>query len=163
MRREWSAVRASPTTAATGWSEASGTITPTLSYNIAYAYDSVGNPVQKTYTLPGMAQPVQVVQTWDANNRLTNIARSAGASTVNVAKTYTAAGRLDTVLSRTNGVASAFTDYEYDSTGRISNVQHCTNATCTTVRSRFSYTYDADGNRISRDRAQGRRADPDWL
>jgi RHS repeat-associated protein len=129
--------------------QASGTITPALTYAIAYAYDEVGNPLQKTYTLPGLPAPVQVAQTWDDDNRLTHIIRTTGANTVSVAKSYTPGGKLDTALYRTNGVPSAFTDTAYDSAGRVGSIKHCTNAACTTVRSQFTYAYDDDGNRTS--------------
>ena len=124
----------------------SGTITPTLTYNIAYSYDSLGNPVQKSYTLPG-ASPIQVAQTWDANNRLTNIARSQGGQTASVAKSYTPGGRLSSAAASSNAGTAAFTSYQYDAAGRVTQIQHCTSPACTTVLSRFVYTYDADGNR----------------
>lgn len=126
----------------------SGAITPTLSYAIDYAYDAVGNPVQKSYTLPGASGPIQVTQTWDANNRLTNLTRSEGAETVSVAKSYTAGGRLSVTQSSSNSAPATWTFTGYDAAGRVSSIEHCADAGCATVLSRFVYTYDADGNRI---------------
>ncbi len=127
--------------------QVSGTISPSLSYAIDYAYDALGNPTQKTYTLPGAASPIQITQAWNAANRLTNIVRSEGTETVSVDKTYTPGGRLSTVQTSSNGLLATFSSTQYDAAGRVASIEHCTDPTCAAVLSRFAYTYDADGNR----------------
>ena len=129
--------------------QASGVITGGVTFASQYAYDAVGNPTGKAHTLTGVGTPITINQTWDANNRLTSIHRTDGAQVTTIDRTYDAAGRLLTSRSRRGATTAAYTNYQYDAAGRVTRVQNCTSATCATVLSDFTYTYDADGNRTS--------------
>ena len=132
-------------------------VAPALNAAIGYQYDAVGNPVQKTYSLPGLSTPAQVVQVWDANNRLSKATRTdnAGALVTTQEKTYDAEGRETQSLLKKGVTPAAFVYHTYDAAGRVTQIRNCADAGCTNEISRFAYTYDVNGNRLSEQIREG--------
>ncbi len=107
--------------------------------SISYAYDTIGR--RTTMTASGQ-QPVGY--SYDANSRLTSVAQ--GTQVVGLG--YDTAGKR-TSLAYPNGVT---TSYNYDQASRLTRILHQGTAS---VIEDLSYTYDAAGNRISFNRANG--------
>jgi RHS repeat-associated protein len=106
---------------------------------ISYTYDAIGRRTSMTVT----GQPA-VNYGYDVNNRLTGIsAIHPTLGTLNFDIDYDAVGRR-TSLSLPNGVT---TNYDYDNASRLLNLEHLNPAQ--QLLDSLTYTYDANGNRIS--------------
>jgi YD repeat-containing protein len=106
---------------------------------INYTYDASGRRTSMTVA----GQPA-VNYGYDANNRLTGISTvHPQLGTLNFDIDYDAVGRR-TSLSLPNGVT---TNYDYDNASRLLNLEHLNPAQ--QVIESLTYTYDANGNRIS--------------
>jgi len=84
---------------------------------------------------------------YDTTGRLYRLRDSA--DTVLVTYTYDSSGRLDRI-DKGNGT---FTTYEYDAIGQILSLKNWRNAT--ELNSKFDYTYDSRGRRITMDTLDG--------
>jgi RHS repeat-associated protein len=108
---------------------------PTGRY-LDYVYDTFGRRVRMT-DQDGYATKYE----YDAAGRLYRL--RDGADAVLVTYSYDAAGR----LSRVDKGNGTFTTYEYDAAGQLLSLKNWRNAT--TLNSRFDYTYDARGRRVT--------------
>ncbi|MEQ1828603.1 MAG: RHS repeat-associated core domain-containing protein, partial [Pirellula sp.] len=101
-----------------------------------YTYDSFGRRTQMV-DQDGFATKYE----YDTAGRLYRLRDSA--DTILVTYTYDTAGR----LSRIDKGNGTFTTYEYDPAGQILSLKNWRNATA--LNSKFDYTYDSRGRRIS--------------
>ena len=102
-------------------------------YSISYAYDDVGNRLQKT---ENRGQITETTYTYNANNQLTT--ETIDSDTI-LTYSYDLNGNL---LEKGDGSDTTLYTWDYDN--RLSTV----NSTLVTV----NYSYDADGNRLSKTR-----------
>ncbi len=110
-----------------------------------FTYDAADNRTGVQDSLGGLQ-----ASTYDAANRLTWREQSASGATIHLEFTYTARGEPETVR-RYSGTVSPFplialTSYNYDGTGRVTNLQH-TDGSGGNVAN-YTYTYD-DGGRLT--------------
>jgi RHS repeat-associated protein len=108
---------------------------------IDYTYDAIGRRTSMTVS----GQPT-LTYGYDANSRLTNVIASGAWQSLSFALDYDEVGRR-TSVSLPNGVT---TNYSYDNASRLLNVGHLNPAQ--QVLESLTYTYDANGNRISMNR-----------
>ena len=108
---------------------------------INYSYDAIGRR-----TIMTVAGQPAVNYSYDANSRLTSIDTIISGATATFSLGYDTIGRR-TTLTLPNGVT---TNYSYDNASRLSNLQHVDSSN--NVLESLSYTYDADGNRLSMNR-----------
>jgi YD repeat-containing protein len=101
-----------------------------------YTYDAFGRRTQMV-DQDGFATKYE----YDAAGRLYRLRDSA--NTLLVTYTYDTAGR----LSRIDKGNGTFTTYEYDAAGQILSLKNWRNAT--ELNSKFDYTYDSRGRRVS--------------
>ncbi|MFQ5541714.1 MAG: hypothetical protein ACE5E2_02705, partial [Candidatus Binatia bacterium] len=106
---------------------------------ITYSYDKNGNRISMTDPQTGVTSYV-----YDALNRLSSLASPQGSMTFS----YDTLGRR-TSLTLPNGATASYT---YDAASQLTELL---NTIGTITISRFAYTYDAVGNRITRTTTNG--------
>jgi RHS repeat-associated protein len=116
--------------------------------SISYTYDTIGRRTSMTAT----GQPA-VYYTYDLNNRLTDINTTINGVNAGFSLSFDALGRR-TEITLPNGL---MTNYTYDNASRLLNLEHLNPAQ--QVLESLTYTYDANGNRISMNRAS---VTPPW-
>ena len=109
---------------------------PPASYDVSYAYDSVGNRIFMAYP-----DGYSLNYEYDAANRLKRISDEQNNSIVSYE--YDAAGRR---IKKSLGNGT-YTTYQYDDVGRLTLLVNY--APDNSVQSRFAYTYNAAGIRTS--------------
>jgi RHS repeat-associated protein len=110
--------------------------------SVSYTYDTIGRRTSMTVA----GQPA-VNYTYDSNNRLTGINTLINGVVAGFGLSYDVLGR-KAEIGLPNGVT---TNYTYDNASRLLNLEHLNPAQ--QVLESFTYTYDANGNRISMNRA----------
>jgi RHS repeat-associated protein len=110
-------------------------VTDSRGKSLGYQYDPAGNRTRLIYP-----DGKTVIYSYDAANRLSSLTDWANRIT---AFTYDKLGRRVN-LALSNGTQTA---YSYDSASRLTNLTHQTRGG--TVLDRFTYTYNAIGNRLS--------------
>ncbi len=126
----------------------------------AYAYDNLDRPTTLTLTLPGLATPVVLTETYDADgNRLTLSANVNGAA--DFINTY---GYDD--LSRTiqiqqsgqtggNAVAPKLVNFTYDAAGNTTDIARYSDLAASSPVASSDYGYDGAGRLTSLDYTLG--------
>ncbi|MEW6584409.1 MAG: RHS repeat-associated core domain-containing protein [Nitrospirota bacterium] len=108
---------------------------------IDYVYDDIGRRASMTVS----GQPT-INYSYDNNNRLTDVIASGAWQSLSFSFDYDEVGRRISILLP-NGVT---TNYDYDNASRLLNLEHL-NPDQQVLES-LTYTYDANGNRISMNR-----------
>ncbi|HAM50579.1 MAG TPA: hypothetical protein DCP92_07725 [Nitrospiraceae bacterium] len=110
--------------------------------SISYTYDAIGRRTSMTV----LGQPV-VNYSYDADSRLTGLSTIINGNASSFGIGYDTLGRRAS-LTLPNGVTSVYT---FDNGSRLLNLQHL--GPLTQVLESLSYTYDANGNRLSMNRS----------
>jgi RHS repeat-associated protein len=107
-----------------------------------YSYDKVGNRIQKVETTTAGTETTNY--SYDINDRLANETKTAiGGSQVVTTYTWDANGNL-----KSKAIGTSITFYYWNADNRLIEIkQGATEATATSIA---KYSYDADGNRVSK-------------